>query len=136
MYGNATNPPPAGGRNISYRNGSANVTLPIARCSTCAGRHRRETAITLSGLGLGILAFTAPYALAAYGRSAPPFEFFGGVTATLVTLAIAGFILGLACGALVAARVNRGMPRRNIHEHPDVVALTAAGWSYDPPSAD
>jgi VIT1/CCC1 family predicted Fe2+/Mn2+ transporter len=136
VYGNVKDPPPAAGRNIELHSDAARVTLPIARCSSCASLQRRERAITLAGLGLGVVLLTVPYAFAAYGRNAPPFEVFGGITATLVTLAIAGFILGLASGALVAGRVNRGMPRRDVRGHPDVLALTAAGWSYDPPSVD
>jgi hypothetical protein len=93
VYGNVKDPPPAGGRNVDRSGDIARVTVPIARCTTCADLQRRESAITLSGLGL-------------------------------------------ACGALVAARVNRGMPRRDARNHPDVVALTGAGWSYDPPGGD
>jgi hypothetical protein len=85
---------------------------------------------------LGVVLFAVPYAVAAFGMQRPPFVFFGSAIATTVTLAIAGFLIGLGAGVLVAARVNRGMARRDPRSHPDVVALTNRGWSYDAPGVD
>jgi hypothetical protein len=136
VYGNKKDPPSAAGRQVDVSGDTARISLPIARCSSCATFQRRESAITLSGLALGVAIFAGPYALAAFGSHNPPFVFFGSSVATVVTLAIAGFLLGLGAGVLVAARVNRGMPRRDPRSHPDVVFLTNNGWSYDPPNVD
>jgi hypothetical protein len=136
VYGNKKEPPAAAGRQVDVSGDTARVSVPIARCSTCATLQRRESLITVSGLVLGVVLCAGPYALAAFGRQQAPFVLFGSVVATLVALGIAGFLLGLGAGVLVAARLNRGMPRRDPRSHPEIVALTNAGWSYDAPSVD
>jgi hypothetical protein len=85
---------------------------------------------------LGVVLFAIPYAVAAFLLQHPPFTFFGSPVATAATLASAGFLIGLGGGVLVAARVNRGMARRDPRSHPDVVNLTDRGWSYDAPGVD
>jgi hypothetical protein len=112
------------------------VTVTVPRCSACRGRQRRETTIVLSSLALGVVLFAGSYLLVALARGTPPFTIFGSSTATAVTLAVAGFSFGLLMGVLISARVNRGAPRRDARNHPDVVTLTNQGWSYDPPSGD
>jgi VIT1/CCC1 family predicted Fe2+/Mn2+ transporter len=136
VYGDKKNPPAADGRSVESDSQSARVAVPIARCGVCAAQQRRQTAITLTGLAAGVALLAGPYAYAAYVRNAAPFAFFGSVTATLVALAVIGFLGGLASGVAVAARATRGMARRDPRTHPEIVALTNAGWSYDPPGVD
>jgi len=136
VFGNLKAPPPSRGRPIVGVNGVATVAISIPRCSTCARFQRRESAISLAGLALGVMLFVVPYGAFTLTQHHPPFEIFGSAIATAVCLAIVGFLGGLAAGVLVSARVNRGMARRNARFHPSVVELTGAGWSYDPPSVD
>jgi len=135
VYGPKQHPPPSNGRQIDLSGQTARVDIPVARCSRCASLQRSESSITISGLVLGIVLFAGPYALAAYQQH-PPFAFFGSVTATLVVLAILGFLVGLGCGVLVAFRINRTMKRKHVRTHPDVVALTDRGWSWEAPNID
>jgi hypothetical protein len=136
VYGNLKAPPPSNGRPIVRGNDVARVAVLIARCSTCARLRRRESAITLAGLALGVIVLVGPYAVFLLTQHRAPFEIFGSATATAVGLTIVGFLGGLLAGVLVSARVNRGMARRDARMHPAVVELTEAGWSYDPPSVD
>lgn len=113
----------------------AQVVVTVPRCSQCAAYQRRQAAITLSGLVLGVAIFAGAYAPIALSPQ-PAFAFFGSVVATTVCFAIVGLIVGLAAGVLVSRRVNRGMARRDARNYPDVIALTNQGWSYDPPRTD
>jgi len=136
VYGNGERPPDAGGRTVERSGSGALVRVPIARCAGCASAQRRETAITLTGLALGVTLLPGAYAPALSAGGRPPFILFGSTTATLVSLAIIGFVAGLGAGVAVAARVVRGRARRDPRNHPEILALAAAGWSYDPPSID
>lgn len=135
VYGNKKKPPPAGRWPVDLKGDTARVSVAVPRCSQCASFQRREAAITLCGLVLGVVVFAGAYAPVALSPH-PAFTLFGSVTATLVCFAIVGFIVGLVADVLVSRRVNRGMARRDARNYPDVIALTNCGWSYDPPQTD
>jgi len=136
VHGNLKALPPSGGRPVTSDGSVARVAITIPRCSTCARLQRRQSAITLAGLVLGVVLLAGTYGAVTLLQHRAPFELFGGAIATAITLGAAGFLGGLLAGVLVSARVNRGMARRDPRTHPEVVALTGAGWSYDPPGGE
>jgi hypothetical protein len=101
-----------------------------------ASAQRRESAITVSGLALGTLLLPGAYAATVSASGHAPFLLFGSTAATLTALAILGFLEGLASGVAIAALVVRGRTGRDPRTHPEIVALAAAGWSYDPPATE